>query len=172
VFDFGLDLPADGSDFPPFLGEAGYSTVALSKAAMASAKVGGTRGGIGVSSPLPHHDHESLLASGEENILYYYTVQLHNVYYIIPNSYLLYILSSYNSLSLLRLHKKTTYYYTSLVLHILGRSRSTASFKRAIIHDVHARRGPKDVQLPIGSSFTYSCYARSHLCNFRWYVWM
>jgi hypothetical protein len=45
---------------------------------MPSAKVGGTGGGIGVSSPLPrealpHHDHKSLSTSREENILDYYT---------------------------------------------------------------------------------------------------
>jgi hypothetical protein len=51
------------------------SAVAFSRAEMASAKVGGTDGGLDspphyLAKSLSHHDHGSSLASGEENILY------------------------------------------------------------------------------------------------------
>jgi hypothetical protein len=96
---------------------------------------------------LPHHDHRSLLASEEENMLYYYTIQLHTLCYIIASCYLLHILSPYKSTFLIKSRKKTTYYYTTLVLHVLGRSRSTTSFGKAVICDVHRRRGSKGVLL-------------------------
>jgi hypothetical protein len=64
-----------------------------------------------------------------------------------------YAYSTYTThFSLFRLHKETTYYYTNLVLFILVCSHSTASFGRTIIHDVHRRRGFKEIQLPIRSS--------------------
>jgi hypothetical protein len=78
---------------------------------MPSAKVGGTGGAIGLSSPLPqkslpHHDHGSLLASEEENMRYYYTIQLHNLCHIIPSSYLLHILSPYKPTFLIKSRQK------------------------------------------------------------------
>jgi hypothetical protein len=67
------------------------SVVALIKAAIASANVGGTGGGFGVSSPpwvVPAHlEHEFWMASEEENILDYYMPQVHHLCYIIPNLY-------------------------------------------------------------------------------------
>jgi hypothetical protein len=63
--------------------------VALIKAAIASANVGGTGDGFGVPPHRekfqPHLEHELWMASEEENILDYYMPRVHNLCYIIPN---------------------------------------------------------------------------------------
>jgi hypothetical protein len=63
--------------------------MALIKAAIASANMGGTGSGFEVSSPHrkfpPHLEHEFWTASEEENILDYYMPRVHNLCYIIPN---------------------------------------------------------------------------------------
>jgi hypothetical protein len=84
-----------------------------------------------------------------------------------------YTYSNYTThFSLFRFHKKTTYYYTTLVICALGCSRSTARFGRMVIHEVHGRRGSKEIQLSIRSSTNCSLCFGSHRRNLRWHVRM
>jgi hypothetical protein len=97
---------------------------------------------------LPYVEHEFWTTSEEENILDYYMPRVHNLYYIIPT------ITNYTYSTCAT--KETTYYYATLVMFILGCSRSTASFRRTIICEVHGRRGSKEIQLPIRSSTSCS----------------